>query len=102
MPVTLNLSFKQDNFKSYIILCYHCRRHALSIDEFRLFSSRLLTFNFQVAIKIISSKNIKSDREKDQIRREREVLLRLKHPNIVNLLKVRHSLTLEFLHLEII
>jgi len=41
-----------------------------------------------VAVKIISSKNVKSDREKMQIQREREILLRLKHPNIVELKKV--------------
>ena len=33
-------------------------------------------------------KNIRSKREKFQLKREREILLRLKHPNIVNLLKV--------------
>lgn len=41
-----------------------------------------------MAVKIISNKNIKNNREKHQVQREREILLRLKHPNIVNLLKV--------------
>eukprot|EP01128_Nolandella_sp_AFSM9_P006758 TRINITY_DN354_c0_g1_i2.p1 TRINITY_DN354_c0_g1~~TRINITY_DN354_c0_g1_i2.p1 ORF type:complete len:614 (-),score=137.51 TRINITY_DN354_c0_g1_i2:935-2776(-) len=44
--------------------------------------------NEEVAVKIISLKNVKSKKEKFQIKREREILLRLQHPNIVNLLKV--------------
>lgn len=48
----------------------------------------------QVAIKIVGYKNVKSDREREQLERERNVLLRLKHPNIVNLLKVAQSVLL--------
>lgn len=45
--------------------------------------------NLQVAIKIVGYKNVKSERERVQLERERNILLRLKHPNIVNLLKVK-------------
>jgi len=42
----------------------------------------------KVAVKIIRYKNVKTDKEKRQIDREQNILLRLKHPNIVNLKKV--------------
>jgi serine/threonine protein kinase len=41
-----------------------------------------------VAIKILRYKNVKTEKEKKQIEREQNILLRLKHPNIVNLKKV--------------
>jgi len=42
----------------------------------------------KVAVKIIRYKNVKTEKEKRQIEREQNILLRLKHPNIVNLKKV--------------
>jgi len=42
----------------------------------------------KVAVKIIRYKNVKTEKEKKQIEREQNILLRLKHPNIVNLKKV--------------
>lgn len=63
---------------------------SLSRAAYRYFRGSVVSFcsPSQVAVKIINLKNATSDWDRYQIKREREILLRLKHPHIVNLLKV--------------